>query len=115
ATDEERQAATEVSVARKVRELKIAMNLEEKYTKDEILEKYLNIAYYGDGAYGINAAASRFFSVSPEDLTVKQAATLAGLVRNPVEYNPRKYPERAIQRRNTVLSVMATLGKIDKD
>lgn len=114
-TDEERQAATEVSVARKVRELKIAMNLEEKYTKDEILEKYLNIAYYGDGAYGINAAASRFFSVSPEDLTVKQAATLAGLVRNPVEYNPRKYPERAIQRRNTVLSVMATLGKIDKD
>jgi membrane peptidoglycan carboxypeptidase len=112
ATKEQRAAATEVSTARKIRELKLAINYEKKYSKDEILEHYLNIAYFGDGAYGINAAAYHYFSVSPDKLTAAQAATLAGLVQNPEQYNPRIYPERALQRRNTVLGVMARLGKI---
>jgi len=111
-TKEQRAAATEVSTARKVRELKLAINYEKKYSKDEILEHYLNIAYFGDGAYGVNAAAYHYFSVSPEKLTTAQAATLAGLVQNPEQYNPRVYPERALQRRNTVLAVMSRLNKI---
>ncbi len=112
-TAEERKAATEKSATRKIRELKHAIAYEEKYTKDEILERYLNIAYFGDGAYGVSAAARHYFSVEPKDLSVAQAATLAGLVKNPNQYNPRTYPERAIQRRNTVLSVMARYGFVD--
>ncbi|MFH7322715.1 transglycosylase domain-containing protein [Aeromicrobium sp. JJY06] len=111
-TKEQRAAATEVSTARKIRELKLAINYEKKYSKDEILEHYLNIAYFGDGAYGIRAAAYHYFSVSPDKLSTAQAATLAGLVQNPEQFNPRIYPERALQRRNTVLGVMARLGKI---
>lgn len=114
-TPEQRKAATEQSVARKVRELKLAIGFEEKYTKDEILEKYLNIAYFGSGAYGINSASQRYFSIPPKDLDLKQAALLAGLVRNPVEFDPEVYPERALQRRNTVLSVMAQRGAIKKE
>ena len=111
-TKEQIRAATAKSTARKVRELKLAINYEEDHSKDEILERYLNIAYFGDSAYGINAAAFHYFSVAPEELSVKQAATLAGLVKNPEEFNPRVYPERALQRRNTVLQVMANQGKI---
>ncbi|HPU13397.1 MAG TPA: transglycosylase domain-containing protein [Aeromicrobium sp.] len=112
ATAEQRAAATEVSTARKIRELKLAINYEKKYSKDEILEHYLNIAYFGDGAYGVNAAAYHYFSVSPENLTALQAATLAGLVQNPEQFNPRIYPERALQRRNIVLAVMGQQNKI---
>ncbi len=111
-TKEQQAAATEVSTARKIRELKLAINYEKKYSKDEILEHYLNIAYFGDGAYGINAAAYHYFSVSPDKLSAAQAATLAGLVQNPEQFNPRIYPERALVRRNIVLAVMARLGKV---
>ncbi|MBM9464162.1 penicillin-binding protein [Aeromicrobium sp. YIM 150415] len=114
-TAEQRAAAVETTAARKVRELKLAINFEEKYTKDEILERYLNIAYFGSGAYGVNAAAQRYFSVSPAELTAGQAALIAGLVQNPVQFDPRVYPERALQRRNTVLAVMAQRGKISAD
>ncbi|WP_332645130.1 transglycosylase domain-containing protein [Aeromicrobium sp.] len=109
-TKEERIAATETSLARKARELKLAISYEREHTKKEILERYLNIAYFGDGAYGIQAAAFHYFSKSPDKLTTTQAATLAGLVKNPVEFDPRVYPERALQRRNTVLAVMERLG-----
>ena len=109
-TKEERIAATETSLARKARELKLAITYEREHTKKEILERYLNIAYFGDGSYGIQAAAFHYFSQSPDKLTPTQAATLAGLVKNPVEFDPRVYPERALQRRNTVLAVMQRLG-----
>ncbi|MEO6606354.1 MAG: transglycosylase domain-containing protein, partial [Aeromicrobium sp.] len=109
-TKKERTAATEASLARKARELKLAITYEREHTKKEILERYLNIAYFGDGAYGIQAAAFHYFSQSPDKLTSTQAATLAGLVKNPVEFDPRVYPERALQRRNTVLAVMQRLG-----
>ncbi len=113
-TEEQQRAATEVTVARKVRELKLAIDLEERLSKDEILEKYLNIAYFGDGAHGVSAAARHYFSKDPADLNIREAATLAGLVQNPDEFNPRVFPERALQRRNTVLAVMAQQGKIDR-
>ena len=105
-------AAIKKSTARKIRELKLAIKYEETHTKKEILERYLNLAYFGDSAYGISAAAYHYFSVSPEKLNVRQAATLAGLVKNPVEFDPRVYPEKALARRNTVLAVMERLGKI---
>src|SRR5690625_1675333 len=110
--EKERLAAVDDSYGRKLRELKYAMAYEQEHTKKEILEKYLNIAYFGDGAYGIHAAAKHYFSVKPSQLDARQAATLAGLVKNPVQYDPTKYPQEAITRRNTVLARMAELGKI---
>ena len=111
-TKEQIRAATEKSTARKIRELKLAIGYEEQHTKKEILERYLNIAYFGDGAYGISAAAYHYFSKSPAQLDIRESATLAGLVKNPDEFNPRVFPERALQRRNTVAQVMAQQGKI---
>ena len=114
-TKEQVQAATKGSIARKIRELKLAIAYEEDHTKEEILERYFNIAYFGDGSYGIKSAANHFFSVSPDKLDVLQSATLAGLVKNPVEFDPRVYPERALQRRNLVLGAMAANGKISQN
>ena len=99
--------AQEVSVERKIREMRYAMAIEERLSKQEILERYLNIAYYGDGAYGVEAAAQHFWGTSAKDLTLEQAAMLAGLVQNPNQTNPARYPERAIERRNVVLNRMA--------
>src|SRR5699024_9731031 len=113
-TPEQLKAAKEETVARKIRELKYAMSYEEKHTKDEILENYLNIAYFGDGAYGISAAAKHYFSVEAENLNLKQAATLAGLVKNPSQYNPVSFPEHALTRRNTVLATMEHQGEISE-
>src|SRR5690606_38726678 len=85
-----------------------------KYSKDWILERYLNIAYFGDGAYGVQAAARRFFNKNAKKLTVKEAATLAGLVKNPVGYDPGNFPDRARARRDIVLDRMAQLDVIEK-
>ncbi|WP_168218381.1 penicillin-binding protein [Nocardioides eburneiflavus] len=109
-TDEERKAATEETYARKVRELRYAIAFEKNHTKDWILERYLNIAYFGDGAFGVQAAARHFFSKNAKDLNLLESATLAGLVKNPVGYDPVDNPERAESRRNVVLDRMAQLG-----
>jgi membrane peptidoglycan carboxypeptidase len=109
-TDEQRRAALEVTPARKVRELRYAMALERVLSKDEILRRYLNIAYFGDGAYGIEAAARRYFSKPARRLTLAEAATIAGVVRYPYAYNPRLHPGAARQRRDVVLDRMAELG-----
>jgi membrane peptidoglycan carboxypeptidase len=95
--------------ARKIRELKYAVAYEQSHTKDQILDDYLNMAYFGDGAYGIDAAAHHYFSIKPSELTVKESATLAGLVQDPSAYNPAQYPVAAKDRRNTVLARMAQL------
>ncbi len=84
----EAQQATEQTTARKVREMQTALDLEKVMSKPEILEKYLNAAYFGHRAYGVYAAAEIFFSKAPKDLTVVEAATLAGLVKSPSEYDP---------------------------
>jgi membrane peptidoglycan carboxypeptidase len=112
-TEEERQAATADDVARKLREARLALALEEKYSKDEILTRYLNIVYFGQGAYGIQAAAQRYFSVNAADLDLAQSAMLAGLVQSPANDDPISNPENAQIRRNQVLQRMHTLGHID--
>ncbi|MBM9461000.1 transglycosylase domain-containing protein [Nocardioides sp. zg-536] len=111
-TDEERRAATDDTYGRKLRELRYAIALEKRHTKDWILERYLNTAYFGDGAYGVQAAAQHYFSVNAKDLNLRQAALLAGLVQSPEAYNPTKYPAQAKVRRNIVLQRMAQLGVI---
>jgi membrane peptidoglycan carboxypeptidase len=109
-TDEERQAATEETYARKIRELRYAIAFEKNHTKDWILERYLNIAYFGDGAFGVQSAARHFFSKNAKDLNLLESATLAGLVKNPLGYDPVDNPERSESRRNVVLDRMAQLG-----
>jgi membrane peptidoglycan carboxypeptidase len=111
---EERQAATEDSVGRKLREARLALSLEETYSKEEILTRYLNTVYFGEGAYGIQAAARRYFSVDAGDLTLPQAAMLAGLVRTPTADNPLADPERARERRDQVLERMLDVGYISQ-
>jgi len=112
-TKAEREAATADTYQRKLTELRYAIGAEQKYSKDWILERYLNIAYFGDGVYGIQSAARHYFGTSAAKLTLAQSAVLAGLVKNPVGYDPTTFPEKAKERRNTVLSRMADLDIID--
>src|SRR3954467_7811551 len=116
ATPEEQEAAKEQTVGRKLKEARLALALEQTYSKDEILTRYLNIVYFGEGAYGIQAAAQKYFSVNAADLTLPQAAMLAGLVQSPANDDPITQPENAATRRNEVLRRMHTLKHIsDKD
>lgn len=112
--EDEALQGDEVSVDRKLRELKLAVQLEKEYSKDEILNKYFNIAYFGAGAYGIGAAAKRYYSVEAKDLNINQSATLAGLLKNPSGYDPTKNIEAATERRNTVLYRMLDEKVIDQ-
>src|SRR4051794_3607318 len=100
------------SVVRKLKEIKVARAIEEKYPKDKILELYLNQIALGNGAYGVETAAQRYFGKSARDLNLAEAATLAGLPKAPERYNPRRAPERAIQRRNTVIELMREQGAV---
>jgi membrane peptidoglycan carboxypeptidase len=106
----EEKAATEQSYSRKLRELRYAVALEEKYSKQQILERYLNIAYFGSGTYGVEAAARHYYSVSARELTLPQAAMLAGIVQQPTAFDPTRNAVRALARRNTVLARMAEVG-----
>src|SRR5688572_20104875 len=98
---------------RKLQEVVLATRLEETFTKDEILELYLNKAYFGDGLYGAEAAALGYFGKHARELTVAEAALIAGLVKSPSTYAPTVNPERAVSRRNIVLRVMRDAGAID--
>ena len=111
-TPEEQRAATVQSFGRKIREARYAISLETRMTKRDILKGYLNIAYFGAGAYGAESAARRYFSVPARDLSLTQAATLAGLVQNPSSFDPTRFPQRAAIRRNAVLQAMAKVGYI---
>ncbi len=97
---------------RKLRELKYAITLEERLTKDQILEGYLNLAYYGDRAYGVEAAARHYFGVKAINLNLQEAATLAGIVRAPSATDPINNPEASLARRNVVLDKMHEQGTI---
>ena len=94
-TKAEKKAATDDTYARKLKELRYAIALEQTHSKDWILARYLNTAYFGDGAYGVQAAAKHYFNVNARDLNLRQSALLAGLVKNPYGYDPTKFPERA--------------------
>ncbi|MEO3790023.1 transglycosylase domain-containing protein [Nonomuraea sp. B10E15] len=114
-TEAERDKARAPNLARKITELRLALALEEKYRKDEILERYLNIAYFGAGAHGVEAAARRFFSTSASRLTLTEAATLAGAVRMPYSTDPSlggEHRARLKARRDLVLDRMAGLKLI---
>ena len=100
------------SYKRKIQDATAAIMLERKYTKDEILEMYLNQVPFGRGAYGIEAGARAFFGKSASELTVPEAAMMAGLLRGPSYYDPTDNPENALKRRNTVLDQMAEYGYI---
>jgi membrane peptidoglycan carboxypeptidase len=101
------QAAIADTFTRKVTELKYAVAVEKTLTKEQILERYLNLVYFGNGAYGVEAAAERYFSTSADKLTVPQAALLAALVNSPSAYDPFQHPEQAMARRDIVLKDMA--------
>ena len=111
-SQEEQAAAREDTISRKLREMRYAMALEKKLTKDEILERYLNISYYGANAYGVEAAAQRYFSKSAKDLELVEAATLAGIVQQPSRFDPTRNPKLSQARRDVVLNRMAELGYI---
>lgn len=103
------------SYERKVREAYLAYQLEKMYDKDQVLEMYINTVYFGEGAYGAEAAAKTFFAKSAKDLTLSESATLAGLPQSPSRLSPYDNPEGARQRRDTVLRRMLANGKITQD
>lgn len=107
------RAATEQTAARKVREARLAVEVERRLSKAEILERYLNHAYFGHRAYGIFAAAEIFFSKRPKDLTLAESAMLAGLVKAPSAYDPASRDRTAAtERRNWVIDRMVELGYV---
>jgi membrane peptidoglycan carboxypeptidase len=114
-TPQETVDATEQSAGRKAREMRLALDVEKTHTKQQILEGYLNVAYFGHQAYGIWAASEIFFSTTPDQLTLAQAALLAGLVQAPTSYDPTIDLGAATDRRNRVLDRMADLGYLSTD
>ena len=98
---------------RKLQEVVLATRLEDTFSKDEILELYLNKAYFGDGLYGVEAASLGYFGKRASDLSISEAAVIAGLLKSPSTYAPTVNPERALARRNLVLRVMHEAGAID--
>ena len=104
----------EDSILRKVKEMITAIQIERTYTKDEILEMYLNTVHFGHGTYGVEAATKRFFGKESRYLTIDESALLVGLLPAPASYSPIHHPEKAIRRRNTVLRLMRDQGYIGR-
>lgn len=106
--------ATQQTLGRKIQELKYAIQVEEELGKKKILENYLNITFFGQQAYGIEAASQRYFSKPAKDLKVEEAAMLAGIVQSPSRYDPVNDTQEAAKRRNTVLQRMADVRDISQ-
>lgn len=100
------------SLIRKMREALTALQIERTYAKSEILEMYLNQMYYGNRSYGIQIASQRYFDKPVDDLKIEEAALLVGILQLPAVYNPFKYPDRALRRRNVVLLSMLSFGDL---
>jgi membrane peptidoglycan carboxypeptidase len=109
-----KEAAIERSTGRKIQEARYAIALENTYSKREILEKYLNISYFGNGVYGVGTAAQYYFRKPVRALTLDEAALLAGMVQNPERFNPVKSPKNARARRDIVLRRIAEVGFMPK-
>ncbi|HEX6595383.1 MAG TPA: transglycosylase domain-containing protein, partial [Acidimicrobiales bacterium] len=105
----------EQDVGRKIQEAALAVRLEGQMSKEEILERYLNTVYFGNGQYGIEAAAQRYFQVPAAELNLGQGVLLASLIRNPVGGDPWVYPEEAIGRRDVVIDRMASIGHVSAE
>jgi penicillin-binding protein 1A len=99
----------------KIREITVARRIERIYSKEEILEQYLNTVSFGELTFGISTASKRFFNKNPDALLLEEAATLVGILKAPTYYSPRRFPERARGRRNIVLAQMAKYNKISQD
>lgn len=110
-----RYLSSEKTFSRKIKEAILAWQLERRSTKKQILEAYLNTVYFGNGVYGVNTAAYKYFKKSPKDLTLGESALLAGLIRAPVKYSPYDNPETAIKRRDQVIRKMYDLKIAKKD
>jgi len=106
---------TDISFNRKFDEMALAWQLERRYSKQEILDLYLNTVYFGSNAYGVEAAAKTYFDKEPAALTLPEAALIAGLPQAPTGYSPRKHPERALARRNLVINSMFENGFITEE
>jgi membrane peptidoglycan carboxypeptidase len=102
------------TVSRKVNEIDLALKLEEKFSKDQLLLLYLNTVYFGLGAHGIWAASQEYFNTTPDKLTITESATLVGLLQSPNGYNPDKNPQKLLNRRNEVLHNLVEVGKLSK-
>lgn len=111
-TKKEIEEARERTMSRKIQEMRYALAMEKKLSKQQILDGYLNVAYFGSGAYGAEAASRRYFNKHANELTLPQAALLAGMVQNPVGYDPFAHPKTAEHRRNVVLERMQAQGVI---
>ena len=109
------QLTSEKTIARKLKEIKLTRKLEKKYSKDEIMEMYLNTIYFGHACYGIASAADFYFSKNAENLSVAEAAMLAALIRSPNHYSPFADPEKCAAARNGVLRRMFALGFIGEN
>ncbi len=107
--------SSERSLERKIREAILSVRMELVFSKDEILEMYLNNIYYGHGSYGVEAAARTYFGKSVKDLSLVQCATLAALPKAPNNYSPYRYPKKSLKRRNHVLKRMVILKNITQD
>lgn len=101
------------TIMRKLKEIRLTRQLERKYSKDEILEMYLNTIYFGHNCYGLQSAANFYFDENAEALTLEQSATIVGLLTSPNNYSPFRNPEKCLQRRNSVLKSMKECGYID--
>jgi penicillin-binding protein 1A len=110
----ERIPGQEQTTRRKLLEMRVAQQIEQRYSKEEILELYLNHVYFGNRARGIEAAARQYFARPAQELTLPQAALLAALLKAPSYYDPRRHPERALERRNLVLALMRKQGRIPR-
>jgi membrane peptidoglycan carboxypeptidase len=108
--DAGQRRATSDTLARKLREARYAIELEKRLSKQQILERYLNIVYFGEGAYGVESAAHRYYGVHASQLTLPQSALLAGLVQSPTDDDPVHHPHAARLRRDTVLARMTQVG-----
>ena len=103
----------EDNITRKLKEVITAIQIERTYTKDEILEMYLNTVHFGHGTYGVESSAKRFFGKTSSDLTLDESALLVGLLPSPANYSPIRYPKKALARRNIVLKLMLDHKFID--
>jgi penicillin-binding protein 1A len=111
----EELVGNEQSLDRKAREAVLARRLEELMTKDEILERYLNTVYLGNGAYGVQAGAETYFDKGVSELNIGESAFLAGLIANPTRFDPVRNPEAALERRNLALQRLVSVGLITAD
>ncbi|MDL5159169.1 transglycosylase domain-containing protein [Actinomycetospora termitidis] len=114
-TPAEQLKATEATFGRKLREARVAEQLDHSLSKDEILTRYLNVVYLGNQSYGVAAAARTYFNTTPDQLTVPQAALLAGMVQSPAAYDPVAHPQAATGRRNVVIDQMRQQGELSPE